>query len=415
MRGSEDCRPWVQLVGGTRPEAIKLAPVAAEMTRAGRMRPEIVASGQHPSMFHQGLAAFGLCPDRVAELERRSGSQAELTGQLVAVMDRELERRRPAALMVQGDTTTAMAAALAAFWRQVPVVHLEAGLRSHDLASPFPEEANRKLIGQLASLHLAPTMRAADNLYREGAALDSVLVAGNTVVDAVHTIARTAPPPIDAALAAMTRRVEAGSRRLVVVTVHRRESWHGPLAGILAAVARLVDDHDDVEVVLPVHPNPIVRSQVVDALAESDRVVLTDPLAYPDMARLLARATLVLSDSGGIQEEAPTFGVPVLVLREVTERVEAIDAGCAVLVGSDPDLIYGTATGLLADDTARTAMTVGGNPFGDGQAAARSEQALAWLLGLQSNPPAGFVAGSAGSQQPLETPGVGGEALGARV
>lgn len=383
-------RPWVQLVGGTRPEAIKLAPLAMELERAGRIRPEIVASGQHPTMFEQGLAAFGLTPDRAVALHRTGGGQAELTSQLLGALDFEIERRRPAAVVVQGDTTTAMAAGMAAFWRQVPLVHLEAGLRSHDLASPFPEEGNRKLIAQLTTLHLAPTARAADNLYREGTARGTVRVVGNTVVDAVRAVSEIAPPPSDPALAAVTRRAESGATRLVVMTVHRRESWHGPIGRMLAAVKRLVADFADLEVVLPVHPNPTVRSQVQNELADCHRVVLTDPLDYSDLARLLSKATLVLSDSGGLQEEAPTFRVPVLVLRDVTERMEAVEAGCAVLVGSDRDLIHRTASDLLADPAALARMTSAGNPFGDGHAASRSEQTLAWMLGLQSELPAAF-------------------------
>lgn len=392
--GATADRPWVQLVGGTRPEAIKVAPVARTLSRGGLLRPEIIASGQHPTMFHQGLGAFGLGPDRSLSLARSSGSQAELCAQLVLALEAEIARRQPAAVLVQGDTTTALAGALAAFWQQVPVVHLEAGLRSHDLAAPYPEEANRKLIGQLAALHLAPTAGAAENLYREGASLSSVLVTGNTVVDAVDYVAGTAPAPADARLRALTERIDSGGRRLVLATVHRRESWGEPLRRILSAVERLVVTHPDVDVVLPVHPNPAVGSDVREALAGHERVVLTEPLDYPDLAQLLARATLVLTDSGGLQEEAPTFGVPVLVLREVTERTEAVDAGCARLVGSDTELIVTTATSLLGDAAARAAMTERGNPFGDGRAAERCAQALAWQAGLRAEPPAEFAPAS---------------------
>ncbi len=383
-------RPIVHLIGGTRPEAIKLAPLAGALRQAGRIQPLLVASGQHPAMFQQGLAACGLRPDAAVRVRRVLGSQPELMSQLITGLDAHLDRHRADAVVVQGDTTTALAAALSAFWRRVPVVHLEAGLRSHDLAAPFPEEANRRLIDQLAAIHLAPTPRAAANLAREGLPNDSVLVIGNTVVDAVLDVTGRPALDVDLRLLALERRAAAGRCRLVLVTVHRRESWGAPLDRVLAAVSEIVARHRDVEVVLPAHPNPAVRAQVAVALGGQPRVLVTEPLPYPQLSRLLAASTLVLSDSGGLQEEAPSFGVPVLVLREVTERVEAIEAGCAVLLGTDRDAIVHTATRLLADEDARVAMTAVGNPFGDGLAGVRAEQALAWMLGLCSAPPEEF-------------------------
>lgn len=384
--------PEVFLVAGTRPEAIKLAPVAQVMHRTGRIRPVVVASGQHPAMVVQALRSFGLEPDREILIDRRSGSQAELCGQLTAELDELWQKENPAAVVVQGDTTTTLAGALSAFWRRIPVVHLEAGLRSYDLSSPFPEEANRKLVGQLAALHLAPTEPAAANLRAEGIAPANVLTIGNTVVDAVRTVAGRCRPYEDPRLTMIDDDVRAGIRRLVLVTAHRRESWGEPMARILRAVAEIVLTHPDVEVVLPAHPNPAVRSLVDHVLGRLARVTITDPLSYSDLARLLAISTLVLSDSGGIQEEAPTFRVPVLVLREVTERMEAVRAGCAELVGTDRQLIVKRADQLLTDEPTRLAMTATGNPFGDGLAAARTEQALAWLIGLQDDRPPAFVA-----------------------
>lgn len=256
---------------------------------------------------------------------------------------------------------------------------------------PFPEEANRKIIGQIAALHLAPTDRAAANLAAEGVTGPTVRTVGNTVVDAVRTIAALDHPCDDDRLEDVVCRARAGARRLVLVTAHRRESWGAPLDDVLRAVAELVATHPDVEVVLPVHPNPLVGNQVRAVLSDVPRVTLTEALPYRELVRLLSVATLVLSDSGGIQEEAPTFGVPVLVLREVTERTEAIDAGCARLVGTDRDLIAGTASWLLTAEEARRTMVTAGNPFGDGRAAERAEQATAWLLGLCPAPPAEFV------------------------
>ena len=374
--------PEVFLVAGTRPEAVKLAPVALALSAGGRLRPTIVASGQHPDMVGQALDAFGLRPDVSLSISRNSGTQAELCARIITRLDGVLAERNPAAVLVQGDTTTALAGALSAFWRRVPVVHLEAGLRSFDLTAPFPEEANRRLIGQVCALHLAPTPGAVANLAAEGITGGKVLAIGNTVVDAVLDVAHRRHPYRDDRLIPIEYAARTGLRRVLVVTAHRRESWGEPLERILDAVQALVDTHPDIEVVLPAHPNPRVRRQVDEALGHLRRVTVTEPLPYPDMARLLSVATLVLSDSGGIQEEAPTFGVPVLVLREVTERMEAVEAGCARLVGTDTGLILAEANRLLADGSARAAMSGRGNPFGDGRSAVRVEQALARLLGL---------------------------------
>ncbi|GGJ79869.1 UDP-N-acetyl glucosamine 2-epimerase [Pilimelia anulata] len=377
--------PEIHLIAGTRPEAVKLAPVATAMAADGLLAPVLVASGQHPTMVTQALAAFDLAPDVTLAVSRTTGSQAELLTAMVAELDALFAERAPAAVIVQGDTTTSLAGALAAFWRRIPVVHLEAGLRSGDLDSPFPEEANRRLVAQVAALHLAPTPLAADNLFAEGVPADDVLVTGNTVVDATLTVAGRRLPFADPALAA---RATAPGRRLVLVTAHRRESWGAPLDRILSAVRTLVRRYPDIDVVLPSHPNPAVRAQVDAALGDVDRVTITDPVAYPDLSRLLSEAYLVLTDSGGIQEEAPSFGVPALVLRDVTERVESLHAGCARLVGADEDLIVKEAAALLDDPVRRDAMTANGNPYGDGHAAARTARATAALLGLATRPAA---------------------------
>jgi len=372
--------PEVHLIAGTRPEAIKLAPVVMAMRMAGRVTPVLVASGQHPTMVAQALAAFDLEPDVVLPVERVTGSQPELMTAMVSTLDALFADRPPAAVIVQGDTTTTLAGALAAFWRQIPVVHLEAGLRSGDLDSPFPEEGNRRLVGQLAALHLAPTPLAATNLLDEGVPPNKVVLTGNTVVDAALTVV-DGRPELDPAL----REVVESDARLVLVTAHRRESWGEPLDRVLSAVRTLLNHYPDIHVVLPSHPNPAVRAQVEAGLANLSRVTVTDPLPYPALARLLSEAYLVLTDSGGIQEEAPSFGVPALVLREVTERVESLTAGCARLVGTDPALIVAEAMRLLDDGAARDAMTAAGNPYGDGNAAVRTEEAVAELLGVAGN------------------------------
>jgi UDP-N-acetylglucosamine 2-epimerase (non-hydrolysing) len=376
--------PEVHLVGGTRPEAVKLAPVAIAMRAAGLLHPVLLASGQHPTMVDQALAAFGLEPDLTVRVERRIGTQPELLTEMIRQLDDLWAERTPAAVIVQGDTTTSLAGALAAFWRRIPVVHLEAGLRSGDLDAPFPEEANRRLVTQVATLHQAPTPRAAMNLLDEKVPAGDVQITGNTVVDAAIAIAGRGLPFENAEIAAA--RAAADGRRLIVVTAHRRESWGEPLDRILAAVRTLVELYADIDVILPSHPNPAVRAQVDAALGGVERITVTDPLPYPDLSRLLSEAYLVLTDSGGIQEEAPSFGVPALVLRDVTERVESLHAGCARLVGSDTDLIVKEACELLDSRVRRDAMTAGGNPYGDGLAARRAAQATAALLG-RADPP----------------------------
>jgi UDP-N-acetylglucosamine 2-epimerase (non-hydrolysing) len=375
----------VHLVGGTRPEAVKLAPVALAMRDAGILAPVLLASGQHPTMVTQALAAFGLEPDITLQVDRATGSQAELLTAMIRELDELWSVRTPAAVIVQGDTTTSLAGALAAFWRRIPVVHLEAGLRSGDLESPFPEEGNRRLVAQVAALHLAPTPLAAMNLLDEKIPASDVLVTGNTVVDATLAVAGRKLPFENPAVAAARAN---STNRLVLVTAHRRESWGEPLDRILAAVKELIARYPDIDVILPSHPNPAVREQVDAALAGVERVTVTDPLPYPDLARLLSEAYLVLTDSGGIQEEAPSFGVPALVLRDVTERVESLHAGCAKLVGSDTGLIVSEASALLDSRSRRDSMTAGGNPYGDGLAAVRTAQATANLLGLAPAPEA---------------------------
>lgn len=376
--------PEVHLVAGTRPEAIKLAPVAMRMRERGRLRPLLVASGQHPSMASQALAAFGMNPDVSLPLDRPTGTQPELFAALVQRLDEHFASHEPAAVIVQGDTTTTLAAALAAFWRRIPVVHLEAGLRTGDLTAPFPEEANRRLVARVTALHLAPTERAVANLLSEGVPADHVLLTGNTVVDAVLEIAlRHADTPFSD-----PRLAEAAANRLMLLTAHRRESWGEPLDGVLKAVRAVLEAYPDLWLAMPAHPNPDVRAQVDRGLRGADRAVVTDPLPYHELVSLLAKSYLVLTDSGGIQEEAPTFGVPVLVLRNTTERTESVEAGCARLIGTDPNVVASETARLLDNPARRADMIASGNPYGDGRAAERAEQAVASLLGLASRPEA---------------------------
>ncbi|HEY0636082.1 MAG TPA: UDP-N-acetylglucosamine 2-epimerase (non-hydrolyzing) [Pseudonocardiaceae bacterium] len=367
----------VLLLVGTRPEAVKVAPVALALAEQPALRPVIVHSGQHPAMVHQALRPFGLRPDLEIAVDRRTGTQAELMAAVLPALDELIVRRRPAAVLVQGDTNTTLAGALAAFWRQVPVAHLEAGLRSGDLAAPFPEEGGRQMVSRIASLHLAPTRSAALALRSESVLSGRIVVTGNTVVDAVQHIARAGLPAENAAVAAAEHQVEAFGARLMLVTAHRRESWGEPLDRVLHAVRAIVDHHENLIVLVPTHPNPAVGAQVRAVLGDHPRVAVTAPLEYPDLVRVLRIADVVLTDSGGIQEEAPSFGTPVLVLREVTERREAVEAGCAWLVGTDPAYIATEADRVLRSgrrvESAR-------NPYGDGRAGGRVANELLRML-----------------------------------
>lgn len=370
----------VMLLAGTRPEALKLAPLALAMDAHPALRPILVHSGQHAGMVEQALLPFGLVVDEWLDVPPRvTGGQAELVAGLLPALDEALRRYAPAALVVQGDTTTTLAGALAAFWLGIPVVHLEAGLRTHDLTAPFPEEGARQMVSRLAALHLAPTLGAAAELRAEGVARQRIAVTGNTVVDAVLEIAARDLPARDTALALLEMGLAEAGERLVLVTSHRRESWGEPLERTLAAVQLIVAEHPDVQVLFPAHPNPQVRDQVEAALGGLPRVTVTDPLEYPDLVRALRLASLVLTDSGGIQEEAPTFGTPVLVLRDVTERAEVVEAGCAWLVGTDTARIADTAARLLSGEL-RTAQV--GNPYGEGNAAVLAVAAIEELLGV---------------------------------
>lgn len=354
------------VVLGTRPEAIKLAPVIAALRASPALAPRVCVSGQHREMLDQMLRVFAIVPDHDLAVMRPAQDLSDVTARVLLGLRAVLAAERPAAVLVQGDTTTAMAAALAAFYAGAPVGHVEAGLRTGRLDQPFPEEMNRRLVAQLATWHYAPTARAADHLRREGVAAERIVVTGNTVVDAALAIAARPlplPAPLDEAALA--------GRRLALVTGHRRESFGAGLDGLCAALRALADRYPDLLVVYPVHLNPAVERPVRAALGGHPRILLTPPLDYLGFAALLRRAHLAITDSGGVQEEAPSFGVPVLVTRAATERGEALAAGTARLVGTDRDAIVAAASRLLDDPAAHAAMRGTGNPFGDGHAAER--------------------------------------------
>ncbi|PKQ38012.1 MAG: UDP-N-acetylglucosamine 2-epimerase (non-hydrolyzing) [Actinobacteria bacterium HGW-Actinobacteria-1] len=365
----------VLFVFGTRPEAIKMAPVIERVRDHDGLRAVVAVTAQHREMLDQVLELFGIVPDFDLDLMRDRQLPEEVLARAVTALSALIRDTQPDIVLVQGDTTTTLAGALAGFYAHVPVGHLEAGLRTGNLASPFPEEANRRLVSQLAALSFAPTRHAADRLLAEGADPASVIVTGNTVVDAVTEVATRAAtlPPELAALV-------SGERRLAVVTLHRRESWGEPLEQACLGVRDVLDAVSDLVVVLPVHRNPVVSEVVERVLGDHERAVLTDPLGYLEFVQLLKACTIVLSDSGGLQEEAAALGKPLLLLRETTERPEGAEAGTLKLVGTDRSAIARETQALLSDADAYRAMSEAPNPFGDGRASERIVAAIEEFL-----------------------------------
>ena len=369
-------RHHILIIAGTRPEVIKMAPVIRALERrADRFTPTLVTTGQHRELLDQVMAGFGLKPQIDLELMEPAQSLARLTSRALVALSALFKQQHPDAVLIQGDTTTAMAAALAAFYQGITIGHVEAGLRSFNRRSPFPEEMNRRIAGCVADLHFAPTERARRHLLNEGVAAESIFVTGNTIVDALNSLA-LADDFDDRRLAAINFR----ERRVVLVTAHRRESFGEPLRAICRALAELVRQFEDIEIVYPVHLNPQVKDLVHQELGDHRRIHLIEPVAYDDLLRLLRRCHLVLTDSGGIQEEAPSFHKPVLVLRDVTERQELIEANAGRLVGTDTGRILEAATELLTEPHAYIAMSQVANPFGDGHAAERIADILASRL-----------------------------------
>ena len=355
-------RKRILVVVGTRPEAIKMAPVVLELRRHAWADVRVLATAQHRQMLDQVLEAFGIEPDIDLDMMRPNQSLPELTARLLSRLDEVLAAEAPDVVLVQGDTTTVMAVAMAAFYRRIPVGHVEAGLRTGDMGNPFPEEMNRVVAGRLARWHFAPTAGSRDNLLREGFDPGSIHVTGNTVIDALlQVVDRDIPMPVD---------VPEG-RRMVLVTAHRRENFGAPFAEVCSAIRELVARHADIHVVYPVHPNPNVSVPAREALSGHDRISLVEPLDYLPFVAAMRRAYLVLTDSGGVQEEAPGLGKPVLVMRRETERPEAVAEGVVRLVGPDREAILAEAGRLLDDAQAYAAMAKGVSPYGDGRASSR--------------------------------------------
>lgn len=355
-------RKRILAVVGTRPEAIKMAPVIRALRSEPWAEVRVLATAQHRQMLDQVLDAFAIVPDVDLDIMAPNQTLPELTSRLLSRLDEVFARERPDAVLIQGDTTTVMTAAMAAFYRHIAVGHVEAGLRTGDLQNPFPEEMNRIVAGRLSRWHFAPTAGARDNLLREGFDPASVHVTGNTVIDALlEVVRREVPLPVE---------VPEG-RRMLLVTAHRRENFGAPFREVCEAVRDIADRHADVHVVYPVHPNPNVSGPAHEILSGHARIVLCPPLDYLPFVAAMKRAHLILTDSGGVQEEAPALGKPVLVMRQETERPEAVEAGVVKLVGPVREAIVAEASRLLDDPEAYARMARGVSPYGDGRAAGR--------------------------------------------
>ena len=380
----------VLVIFGTRPEAIKMAPLAREIERRNGLDVSICVTGQHREMLDQVIDAFDLNPDFDLDLMQVDQTLTDITARALSGIATVIDQVNPAIVAVQGDTTTAMVGALAAYYAQVPIAHVEAGLRTGQKYNPFPEEVNRAIIDVMADMYFPPTETARQNLLRAGVDEDSITVTGNTAIDAVllmkdrtEHLAPGDPDLSDIPLDLARDVATPGSeKRLVLVTGHRRESFGDDLDSICRALLRITEEHEDVHVAYAVHLNPHVRETVFRILGESDRVRLIEPPAYPAFVWLMSRAHLIISDSGGIQEEAPALDKPLLVTRRVTERPEAVDAGCARLVGVDTETIFNSAHELLTNDDTYRAMAAAPNPFGDGRASERIVSAMEdWVAG----------------------------------
>jgi UDP-N-acetylglucosamine 2-epimerase (non-hydrolysing) len=359
---------------GTRPEAIKLAPVIRTFKASSKFTTQVVLTGQHREMVAQVMEIFGLTADRDLDIMQHQQTLTDITQRSLQGLERLFQEIEPQLVIVQGDTTTAFAAALAAFYQQIPIGHVEAGLRTDNLFNPYPEEANRRLISQIAQLHFAPTSLAVENLHKSGVT-GKVYETGNTVIDALLTVAKSQP-------ACDISGLDWSKYRIILATVHRRENWGEPLQSIAAGMLQILEQFPDTALLLPLHRNPTVREPLTQILGNHPRVFLTEPLDYSQLVGAIQRSYLLLSDSGGLQEEAPSLGKPVLVLRDTTERPEAVTGGTAKLVGTDAARIFAAASELLSDMRAYQTMATAINPFGDGSASTQILAAVEEFFGV---------------------------------
>ncbi|MDZ5711245.1 non-hydrolyzing UDP-N-acetylglucosamine 2-epimerase [Jeotgalibacillus haloalkalitolerans] len=363
----------VMTIFGTRPEAIKMAPLVLELKKQDQyFEPIVTVTAQHRQMLDQVMDIFGITPDHDLNIMKDRQTLTGITTRALEGLDRIMKETKPDIVLVHGDTTTTFVAGLAAFYNQIAVGHVEAGLRTWNKYSPYPEEMNRQLTGVMADLHFAPTDQSADNLIQENKPEENIFVTGNTAIDALSTTVNEdyQSDILD----------QLNGDRLILVTAHRRENLGEPMKNMFRAIKRVVDEQKDVQVVYPVHLNPAVREIAQDILGGDDRIHLIDPLDVIDFHNFASKAYLILTDSGGVQEEAPSLGVPVLVLRDTTERPEGIAAGTLKLAGIEEEQIYNMATELLTDDAAYQAMSKASNPYGDGKASARIAEAIRYYF-----------------------------------
>ena len=380
----------VMTVFGTRPEAIKMAPVVLELKKYPDLITPIVAvTAQHRDMLDQVLNLFNIKPDYDLNIMAQGRTLFDITTKAMNGLNEVLSKEKPDIVLVHGDTTTTFAGALAAYYHETAVGHVEAGLRTYNKYSPFPEEMNRKLTGAIADLHFAPTDTASGNLKAEGTKEDKIFVTGNTVIDALHKTVTDDFKFDDEKLA----NIDYENKRIILVTTHRRENLGEPMRHVYKALKDIVNEFDDVEIVFPVHKNPKVREVVNEELGNIEAVHLIDPLDYEPFANLMHRAFLVLTDSGGIQEEAPSLGKPVLVLRDTTERPEAVKAGTVKLIGTERQKVYEETKYLLTDHDEYQRMANTCNPYGDGKASKRIIEAILYHYGLSQEKPDSFIAG----------------------
>ena len=379
----------VMTIFGTRPEAIKMAPLALELSRRPGLEALCCVTAQHREMLDSVLNIFGLKPDFDLNIMQPRQTLSAITSRCLLGAEKVLEEARPDLVLVHGDTSTTFAGALSAFYHQIPVGHVEAGLRTYDKWSPFPEEMNRKMVGAIADLHFCPTAANRDNLARENIT-QGVFLTGNTVIDALQTtVVKDFTFSED-----VLNCLDYVNQKVVLVTCHRRENYGQPMANIMTALRRVADAFPEVELVYPVHLSPVVQEAAHKYLDGHPRIHLIAPLAVDEMHNLMARCYLVMTDSGGLQEEAPALGKPVLVLRRETERPEAVRAGTVKLAGVEEEAVFSLASRLLSDRSAYDSMAHAVNPYGDGQACRRIADAVEWHFGLRPQPPEPFLGGA---------------------
>ncbi|WP_409271537.1 non-hydrolyzing UDP-N-acetylglucosamine 2-epimerase [Neobacillus sp. SCS-31] len=372
----------IMTVFGTRPEAIKMAPLVKELEKTAEIESIVTVTAQHRQMLDQVLDIFQITPDHDLNIMKERQTLAGVTVRALEGLDSVFKETKPDMVLVHGDTSTTFVASLAAFYNQIPIGHVEAGLRTWDKYSPYPEEMNRQLTGVMADLHFSPTSQSRQNLTEENKKTDAIFVTGNTAIDALKTtVKETYTHPVLEKL---------GTDRLVLMTAHRRENLGDPMENMFRAISRLVAEHSDIQVVYPVHMNPVVRETANRILGDNPRIHLIEPLDVIDFHNFAARAYLILTDSGGVQEEAPSLGVPVLVLRDTTERPEGVKAGTLKLAGTDELTIYRMANELLSDKSAHEQMAKASNPYGDGQASARIVESILYYFGLRNQRPEDF-------------------------